>query len=156
MKSRIKVTSAVLAGALAISGVAAAATQTWDAQFDGGGETTEFAEISMTVKIKNGKPTKIPVFSFGPLVIHCQDSEEGVIASGSADGMKVRKTNGKYTFEETSDDGGSGVTVHVEGAFKSSLKKLTGELDYSRTLEGSEGQILTCSAEDLAFSAKKG
>ncbi len=153
MRSRVKVASVALAGALAFSGVAAADTQTWDAQFDGDGEATKFAEISMTVSVKHGKPKKIPVFSFGPLLIHCQDSEKGIIASDSADGMKVKKKNGKYTFEGTYDQGAG--TVHAEGAF-SSKKKLNGELDYSRTIEGSEGQPVTCSIENLAFSAKKG
>ena len=97
MRSRNKVTSVALAGALAFTGVAAAATQTWDASFEDNGQMTEFAEISMTVSIKKGKPKKVPVFSFGPLVIPCDDGVNGVIASGSADGMPVKKKNGKFS-----------------------------------------------------------
>jgi hypothetical protein len=145
MSRRNKVTSVALAGALAFTAVAAAATKSYEGTLEG----QKFAEVSMRVKTKEGKPKKAS-FTFQALVVPCEGNPPGAIASSGVENMPVKKEGGRFVFEGTNDEGSEGETVHVEGTVKANLKRVTGTLDYTRILDEA-----VCNIEDVAFTASK-
>jgi len=124
------------------SGVAAAATETYRGQFAGQSSSS----IGFSVIFKQGKPKKA-LITWGATAQCPPLGQQGI--NGVIQNAPMKKEGSKYVFEGDWVSGGD--EAHIEGVMKSSLKKITGELDHSRVITSE----VTCSFENLAFTANR-
>jgi hypothetical protein len=147
MRNRWTTAAAVLVVVVAAScAVALAARQTYTGSFNG----QPSSGAGLAIGFKHGHPSGKGIFSFNNTISHCAGAPgEDVPQNGAVQDVTVKHKQGKWTFKGTEHSASE--DIKLTGSFSHSLKKITGELDYTRQVE----TVGPCSFKNLGFTAKK-
>jgi hypothetical protein len=145
MRNRWTGACAVIVFLVVFTGIAAAARQTYTGPFKG----QPTSSTGFAIGFKHGEPHGKGIFSFNNAVAHCAGAAGDFPANGAVQDVTIKKKQGKFTFKGTEHSASE--DIKLTGSFSHSLKKISGEVDYTRQVE----TIGPCSFKNLGFTAKR-